>query len=430
MTSSPRALMRATPALFLGLSVSVSSLTFSPAQAATLDELLAKAADQDPAIASSTAQADASAAQVGQARASLLPRLSASAGYTRNEVATEVTLPGSDPITITPLDELSASARLDVPLVDASGWATLAAANDCRDAAAAQATASTQSALLAVVQAAWDLRSATLARDAAAAAVTAQTRLLDRASARHDAGTGSNLDRLRATADLARARGALADAEADLSAARRALAARTGVSDVGADLVPRPLPDGDLDAAHRPEVDAARATLDCRTRTRSAHTLGLAPTLGAFAQERVTNATGFSGQAATWSAGASLTWTPVDGGRRGAQVAQADADVRAAEAALAQREQEAADALADARARLDAAALSREAAATREVAATAAATDAQARFEAGTGSAVDLSLALRDALDATVEHARAEARYAVAVETLRLAAGRPLLEAR
>ena len=80
-----------------------------------------------------------------------------------------------------------------------------------------------------------------------------------------------------------------------------------------------------------------------------------------------------------------------------------------------------------ARARLDAAALSLDAARVRRDAAKGAAADAEARFEVGTGDAADVSLALGDALDATVDLARAEARQALAVEALRVAAGQPLL---
>jgi outer membrane protein TolC len=411
------------------LFVSVCSLTFSAtAHAGGLDTLLARAAEVDPRLAAATAEAEVSAAQVGQARAALLPRLTASAGYTRNEVASEVELPGEDPVVITPLDQLDATVRLDVPLVDLGAWSALAAAADCRDAAAAQASATAQATLLAVAQAAWDLRTAALARDAAAAAVTANERVLARVTARREAGTGAAVDLLRATADLAQTRGALAEADADLAAARRALAARTGVDTLPADLAPRARPDGDLDAGARarPEVEAARATVVCRARTVTQNQLGIAPTLAGFAQERVSNATGFAGQATQWSAGATVSWTPLEGGRRAALVAEAAASKRVAEAGLLQREQEARDALADARARLDAAGLSLDAARVRRDAADAAATDAQSRFEAGTGGAVDVSLALGDALDAAVDLARAEARQALAVESLRVAAGQPL----
>ncbi|MEQ1501119.1 MAG: TolC family protein [Myxococcota bacterium] len=400
----------------------------SPLDRSGLDELLDRAAAIDPQAVQFAAEADAAAARVRVARADLLPRLSATAAYTRNEVATEVALPGQSAVIITPIDQLDAVARLDVPLVDLGSWSSLAAAGACSDAAQADATASTEAALLEVVRSAWDLRTALVADAAASAAIATDEQVLDQATARRDAGTGPSLDVLRATADLARTRGVAAGAGADVAAARRARWARTGVDALPDDLVARAPPDGDLDASAlaRPEVVAARATLACRSRSADAVSRGFAPSVTAFAQERVTNATGFSGRAGIWSAGAQLDWTPLDGGRRLAAVDEARADRLAAQAALDRQERQASDGLADARTRLEAAGLSASAARDRSEAATAAADDARTRFEAGTGGGVDVSLASGEALDAAVDLARAESGYAVAVEVLRVAAGRPL----
>lgn len=144
--------------------VSVYSLTLSgPAHADALDDLLARAVSVDPRLAAAQADADAAAARVGGSRAALLPRLSASAGSTRNEVASEVTLPGSDPVVITPVDQLDATVRLDVPILDLAAWSTVSASAACRDATEAASAVTVSQALYGVAQAAWDLRSAELA---------------------------------------------------------------------------------------------------------------------------------------------------------------------------------------------------------------------------------------------------------------------------
>jgi multidrug efflux system outer membrane protein len=430
--SPERPVPRARPVFLLTL-VSVCSLTFpSTAVAAdAVEALLRRAVEADPRLALAEAQADAAAAQVGTARARLLPRVSSAAGYTRNQVAAEVQTPAGDTITIQARDQLDANVRLDVPMIDVAGWSALGASVSCRDAGEADAVAAREQALLAVVQAAWDLRTAERAEQAARAAVEASRRVVDRAAARLDAGTGARVDALRATADLARSRGALAAAEADLAAARRALAARTGLDGLPGELAARAAPTGDLTAGVevRAEVVAARARLACRTASASSARLGLAPTVTAFAQERFTNATGFAGQAATWSAGAQLAWTPVEGGRRAAQVTEATAQERAAAAELERVIQDARDALADAGARLDAAVTGLEAARARHEASSAAADEARARFDAGTAGAVEVSLANDESLAAAVELARAEARHALAIEALRVAAGQPLLRA-
>lgn len=409
------------------LTVSSPSQAATPAESHPVDVLLRLAAERDPSMAVVEARAEAAATEVGATRSSLLPRVSASAGYTRNSFATEVEFPGEDPVVITPLDQLDASARLDVPLLDPAGWARLGSSTSCRDASQDDAQAGRQEAQLRVIRAAWDVATAERVVQAATAAMEAAALSADRAKARLEVGLGASVDQLRAEGDLARARGVLATAEADLSAARRALAARTGRDTLPVALTARARPMGALSAEQRPEVQSARAILRCREQALSASRLQLAPTLGAFALARLSNATGFTDEAATWAAGATLTWTPVEGGRRVAEVARAQAVTREAQATLDQTVQEAADALADAEARLLASERSREAADARRRAADAAALDARSRLEAGTGLAVEVSLADREALDAAVEHARAEAEHALAIESLRVAAGLPLL---
>ena len=409
--------------------MSVCTLTTGTAHAGGLDELLTRAIEHDPAIAGSVAQGDASSALVGQARAVLLPRLSATAAYTRNEIGAQVAFPGQEPVVITPVDQLEAVVRLDIPLVDVDGWSTLSAAAECRDAASSQVATDQRLALLEVVGAAWNVRTAERTRDAAAAAVESRRALSAVAAAKFEAGTGSDVDRLRAVFGLASAQEILAESTADLDAARRALFARTGVDGVPPDLAAREAPAGDLAATARtrPEVVAARSTLACRAATRNARMAGIAPDLTAFAQERITNATGFAGQAATWAVGAQVSWAPLDGGRRTSQLAEATANLRFAESVLARREQEALDALADTQARLGAARLAIEAGEARSAAASAASVDAQARFNAGTGPSTDVSVAVTETFDAAVSLARAKSRYAVAIETLRVAAGQSLL---
>jgi outer membrane protein TolC len=417
--------------VFFATLVSVYSLTRpgTAFAADALDTLLRRATAEDPRLALAEAQYDSAAAQVGTARARLLPRVSSSAGYTRNQVAAEVTSPAGDTITIQAQDQLDANVRLDVPLIDVAGWSALGASVACREAGEADADAAREQALLAVAQAAWDLRTAERAAEAARSAVEASRRVADRAAARLEAGTGARVDALRATADLARSRGELAEVEADLAAARRALSARTGLDALPGELVARSVPDGDLTkgADGRAEVRAATARRACRAATASSARAGLAPTVTAFAQERVTNATGFAGESATWSAGAAMAWTPIEGGRRSAQVAEAAAQERAATSELQRVTRDARDALADARSRLDAAVTGLETGRARNAASAAAAEETGARFDAGTADAVEVSLSNVEAVAAAVDLARAEARHALAIEALRVAAGLPML---
>jgi outer membrane protein len=408
--------------------VSVCTLISSPVAHAGVDVLLRAALTEDPALAAAHARTEAAAAAVGAARSPLLPRITATGGYTRNQVAAEVSLPGQEPVVITPLDQLEAVVRAEVPLFDASAIASTTAAVRCRDAAEAREEADVAEALLAVVQAAWDLRTAEEGLDASSATVEANRSLVEAATVRRAAGTGTALDVLRATADLERAREELALAGADRARASRALGARTGLSEVPGDLAPRPLATAGLRASDAPAVVAAAHDAACRVAERSRDRWGYAPTVSAFAQERLSNATGFAGRVDTWSAGVAFQWNVLDGGTRESRLASTSAALHEAEAVERQVVRAAQDALAQALDDATAASSARESAAARRSAAAEALRAAQERYEAGLGSAVDVSLAVRDDRDAALAFARAEARYALALEAARVAAGLPLVD--
>jgi outer membrane protein TolC len=407
--------------------VSVYTLMETPARAGGVDELLSAALAHDPALAAAHARAERAATQVGQARSGLLPTLTATAGYTRNQVAAEVALPGQDPVVITPIDQLDATLRAELALLDPGAVAATSAAARCRDAAVAREASEVSDALQAVVRSAWDLHTAERSIAVSQAAVDANTALRDDAAARRDAGTGSALDVLRATADLERARESLALSGADRARAARALAARTGSDALPADLAPRALAQGPLDATRAPAVQAAAHDAACRVAERAQQAWGYAPTVSAFAQERLTNAQGFAGRADTWAAGVSLRWSLFDGGAREARVSGAAAAVREAEANARASLQQAIDALAQAHDDRVAAEAALQSAAARRAAAAEALRTAQERYAAGLGAASDVSLAVRDDQDAALAFAQAEARAAVAVEAERAAAGLPLV---
>lgn len=411
-------------ALLVTFCVSVSSLT----HAAELDAVLDAALAHDPAIAAAAARADRAGADLTTARGRLLPSVTASGGYTRNQYPGEITVPGStDAVVIQPVDQLDATFRLDVPLVDGPAIAATLAAARCRDAAFDGRDDDVDAALLQLVR---DVHDALAARDAVAAslaALDAQTAVAVQLDQRVSAGTATRLDALRAQSDLARAQEELTSARATAAAAERRVSARTGQP--LPDAVPaRATPAGDLEAGAlaSPSVRSAEATLSCRAAQVGEVAAGYAPRLAGFAQERLTNATGFVGEPAVWSAGVQASWTLVDGGSREGRLAAASAARREAEATLAAARQSALDTLADARDELGAATDGLTAATAREAASAEAARLAAERFGLGLATGVEVSLATRDAADAAVNLARARARYAIAVEALRVAAGRPL----
>jgi multidrug efflux system outer membrane protein len=414
--------MRATFVLFVSLH---SHLAF----ATELEEVLAAAIAHDPAIAAALARSDGARADVGVARGRLLPSLTASAGYVRNQYAGEITVPGeADAVVIQPIDQLDATLRLDVPLIDGPAIAATLAAGRCRDAGLQRSEVQVDEALLAVVRDLHDALAAQGAVEAARAGVAAQEEVLGQVSSRSEQGTAIQLDVLRARADLAAATQTLAAARAEAATAARRLAARTGLTGLPEQVPARAAPEGDLLslALKTPSVVAAERELACRVASYQEVAAAYAPRVAGFAQERLTNATGFVGQPAVWSAGVQATWNLLDGGARESRLAGAAADRREAEATLAQVRQAAVDAVADAIDALTAAREQLDAATARDEASQEAARLSRERLKVGLSTGVEVSLATRDAQDAAVALARARAQVAIAVETLRAAAGLPL----
>ncbi|HET6924021.1 MAG TPA: TolC family protein, partial [Anaeromyxobacteraceae bacterium] len=80
-------------------------------------------------------------------------------------------------------------------------------------------------------------------------------------------------------------------------------------------------------------VLAAVSTVDLTRQLRTAAWLKYAPSIGAFGVLRWTNFAGFSGNETTWAAGVGVTWNLLDGGLREAEIREADARVAESESA-------------------------------------------------------------------------------------------------
>jgi outer membrane protein TolC len=408
--------------------VSVCTLMMARSAAAeTVDELLAAALRSDPTLQASDARMDAADADVVRARAAALPRLTATGGYTRNQVEAAFTLPGTaDVVTIQKRDQLDATVRAEVPLFDAAAWAGVGAADACRDARQARSDADRESALLAVLTDAWAVRTAQVALDARQRVVDADRALLARAETRQDVGVGPTLDVLNARAELARAEEDHLAAVAALRAAQRRLAARTGGVDAApTDLAPRPF--ASSDAATPPELRAADLDVVCEEHRLDQTRWGQAPTVSAFAQERLTNAAGFTGRADTWAVGVSASWVAFDGGAAQARNRSASASVAEARATRLDVARRADDDLAAARDDLEVARAALRGADAQIAAAEESRRVTRERLDQGTATPADVAAAERVVADAVVSGARAAERVALGYEALRRAAGAPLL---
>ncbi|MEZ4366004.1 MAG: TolC family protein, partial [Kofleriaceae bacterium] len=266
--------------------------------------------------------------------------MSLSAGYTRNQDETIVTIPrtGEAPVvaTIVPLDQLDAQAQVTVPLFDLGARRTIRAADAEVAAARADVASGARVVEEAVVHAYYRwvaghaLVRAGEASAAAAAEVSADARR------RVAAGLALALEVAQAAAQEARARRAVADARLVIADAERELTTLTGAAPAGP---PPELGEGTapeaplaswLDGAPvAAEVTAARARRDALAARRAAARARWAPVVSGFARERLSNGAGF-GQSAQWSLGVSLSWQLDRGTAAAVDVAGASEAVAAA----------------------------------------------------------------------------------------------------
>lgn len=376
--------------------------------------------------------ADAARSRVGSAGGALLPSLSLSGGYTRNQEEVSASFPGDDGVlqsaVITARDQLDATARVELALVDVSAWSRYLRARADAGAADARALTARMDVHVAVITAWHRLVASRALVDSAAVSRDTARANLDVVRAREAAGLASMLDVERARADGLTAEQVLAEAELEVALASRQLEQLTGITP---DASPARLPDPGEEAPLEawlarvdalPAVDAADADVLAARRAQLAAVGQLLPSVSVFAAERFTNASGF-GPSALWSAGVQARWA-LDFTRR------ADAAVEGASLASARVRAERAradvqTALHDSWHRARSLAVRVGAARAAEQASERGASIARARWDAGTGNQLEVSQAERDLLSARVARIRAEADLSVARLTLRLRAGLP-----
>jgi outer membrane protein TolC len=395
-----------------------------------LDEFLKASRARSPLVLQSRALETSAEATASAESRRLWPSLTARAGYTRNEHASEARIPdgqgGFREATITPQDQLEAVLSLDVPLVDVAQWRRVGAASEGTQAARARAIDTTDGILRRVARAWHQVAAGEAVKAAATRSLAVAEKNLVQAEARLQAGTANELEQQRAVAEVARARQSLVEAERAADLARRTLQSLTGVTPAagGADAEvpledPAPLP---AEAGARvPAVQAAEAARRQAEGQASAANAVVLPTLAANLSERITNATGFSGENTAYTAGVTLTWR-LDG----ASFAQADAQSAAARAqahGATQTALEAQDRAYDAWLTVRSQ-VARVRAAMAEAAATKRAAElARTRFDNGASTQLEAVQAERDAFQAEVGAIQARADLAYARLDLSLALG-------
>lgn len=400
-----------------------------------LGEFLDSARTRALDVREAEAALEQASSQAAEARARLLPSVTGVATYQRNEPEVVVRIPGMDamgnPIvreaTVTPADQLSASATLTVPVLDLSAWASFFQMDAAEDAASAQSELAHQNVSVAVVQVWHQVVAQRALVRAAQRNAEATERSRDAAAARVEVGASAQLELARAEAELARAEQSLAEARLQARLAARTLEDLSGLrpSDAEVELADDLEAEAPFDrfAARAAEMPAARAARHLERASeigRNGAWLALLPTLSASATARYSNASGF-GSSDAYSVGVSATWVLDFARPARLETASAALDVARVRAERASQQTE--TAIFDAWERVESLRASARAAQTQLTAARRAADDARARFEAGAATQLDQITAERDLFQAEVSQIQAIANLRVARAVLRIRTG-------
>lgn len=375
-------------------------------------------------------------AEFGQAWGALLPSITASGGWTHNQYAAQVTIPTgpatSSTIIITPIDQLDATLKAEVPLIDASKWLQTAAASARAGAAREREQASREQARRQVVSAFYSYLAARSLLESAQRSLALAHTQLEVTAARQAAGVANELELMRATAEVERNHQLLADAEALVATGARTLETLSGLAPADVPSLPSddlrpapPLEELTPGLADLPSVQAAERDLDAAHRTTTAAGLLLVPNVNAQFTERFTNATGFQGANALYNAGLTFNWRLDVPGVQGLRVQRAAESTAVIAAERAQRQ--AADQLHSDWHKLKAALKKVQAARSQVVAARRASALAHERSAAGVATQLDVIQAERDLFSAEASDIQASAELAAARALLTLSSGREVL---
>ncbi|MFZ5438420.1 MAG: TolC family protein [Myxococcota bacterium] len=377
------------------------------------------------------AEASSSArASFDQQWGGLLPTLSATGAYTRNQYDAVLSF-GTSSITIVPRDQLDATLKAEVPLVDVSRWLKVSAASSSAEAAEAKESSTRTQVERQVISAWYAWGGAQRVLESARRSLLVSKAQVEQQLARKEAGVATELELERAAAEVERNTQLVADAEVLVENARRSLRTLSGLEPAGEaafpvdDLHPEPaLEELERRLEAQPSVLAAEREASAAAKSSLAAATALVPTVNAQFTERFTNATGFQGQSALWNAGVAFSWRADLGSVQGLRVASAAEQT--ARLTAEKVRQAAADQLLSDWLKVRAAITKVRAARAQVASARRAQALAKDRNAAGVATQLDVIQADRDLFAAEVNDTQAQLELANARASLRLSAGLPL----
>lgn len=328
-------------------------------------------------------------------------------------------------------DQLSAVFRVDVPIIDVARWVRVAGAGINKESAELREAYMKDVITRQVVGAYYGYAAALALRQSAQkslATAEAQAKLME---IRTNVGTSTELDLARARAEVQRNRQTVADATSLIATSRRALRTLTSVDppETIAEWADNVAPEATLDELEKridqlPAVQASDKEAKAGELASTGAALTLVPTVSGNFTENLSNATGFTGQNATYSFGLNATWrldVPTVANIGGARALATQARLASEKTRLQARDQVNSDFQ-----RFNAALVKIDAARAQVAAAERAAQVSRDRYAVGAATQLEVIQAERDLFGAEVGQIQARTELATARASLRLSAALPL----
>jgi outer membrane protein TolC len=315
-----------------------------PAIVITLGEALRLASERNLDLKAAEARLRQASEATSKALAGYLPALTASGTYTRNEAGAAIPpdVLGPEEVTLVAREQLGGQVEATQVVLSPALWFGIQAASRGEEVAGLTLESVRRDILFGVAQAYYAVSALKRTREVAERLLEVALRQEKDARVRYQAGTIAKVGLLRAEIDRARAEQDLLRARNSQESVRIALATlldRPVDFDV-TDPPDPPLPPdlGSLEEAalrDRPDVRAARRSVDVARSSRNALVGAYFPDVAAFARWQVQNVAGFTGQKDAWAVGLGAQWRILDGGRREAELREANARIDEAEARAA-----------------------------------------------------------------------------------------------
>jgi outer membrane protein TolC len=421
----------------LFLALSLGALSLAPSQAFALQPLTvflqgAKTANFDAREQAATVEQRYWEASAALGR--LLPSVSARGVLQYNQYESVAKLPSASgtpvSIVITPQFQKDAFFQFDLPLIDVASYHRYEQAKHLERASDLQRAAVDFQVVSTVTRSYFVYVGASALTKAAEKSLRSAEDNLNFVKNRAEFGAATELDVARANANVERARQDVADADLSRKLTARNLETLTGIqpSPVEAtsfqSLDPEsPLSDW-MSNTDTPADKVQRELLAATASGRKAARAALLPTLSANAQERLTNATGFTGHGSIYTLQAILSWRfdwNTYANARAQRVAESVQDIRTEKTRRAS-----ADAIYEAYQRVETGIVKSRSARAQAEAANKAAEFADQRYRAGAATQLDVTQAQRDAFLANVSMVQADADLAYARVQLRAVSGKPI----